>query len=143
MCVDRGAAPTRRKVNASGNNGRTPLHGACAQRQPMAAALLLQHGAEVDALDTHGSTPMHLAAEADSGEIIQMLMRHGADDTITRASDGATAAQLAAAAFAGGGGSGGGATSSSGDGDALSAAAALGDNTLQLIQHGKARVPIL
>ena len=122
------------KVNASGNNGRTPLHGACAQRQPMAAALLLQHGAEVDALDTHGSTPMHLAAEADSGEIIQMLMRHGADDTITRASDGATAGQLAAAAFAGGGGSGGGggATSSSGDGDALSAAAALGDNTLRL-----------
>ena len=82
---------------SSADDGRTALHWACARGRLMAAALLIQHGASVDAVDKAGRTPMHGAAAIGDGRIAELLLRHGATDDIADAS-GTTAAQLASRA---------------------------------------------
>jgi uncharacterized protein len=78
-------------VNENDKNGVTPLHRAVRFRSPMAVKLLLEKGADVNAVDRKTrSTPLHRAvtntgAPATAGksaqivEIIQLLLAHGAD----------------------------------------------------------------
>ena len=40
--------------------------------------LLLQHGADVTALDDTHSTPLHLASSKGSAETVELLIQHGA-----------------------------------------------------------------
>ena len=41
--------------------------------------LLIQHGADVTALDDTHSTPLHLASSKGSAETVELLIQHGAD----------------------------------------------------------------
>jgi len=78
-------------VNEPDRGGLTPLHWAAGYgvRSGMSVSpelrdhlatveLLLQYGAEVDALDGSGSTPLAAAADAGQLEISQLLVKHGA-----------------------------------------------------------------
>jgi uncharacterized protein len=63
-------------------DGWTPLHLAAAFGTPEAAAMLLEHGARVDAISQNPqhNQPLHAAlALGGSAEIAVLLMRHGAD----------------------------------------------------------------
>ena len=59
----------------------TPLHFAAFFAQPEAARLLLERGAEVDAVAAGFSrvTPLHSAAAAGQTAIAALLLEHGAD----------------------------------------------------------------
>jgi tankyrase len=81
-------------VNERDKNGVTPLHRAVRFRSPAAVKLLLEHGADPNAVDRRsGSSPLHRAvmetgAPATAGkarqveEIITLLLAHGADPAI-------------------------------------------------------------
>ncbi|GAB5517205.1 MAG: hypothetical protein Rhob2KO_49300 [Rhodopirellula baltica] len=47
------------------------------------ANMLLENGANPDAVDARGDTPLHLAAKVNSLSIIKLLLRHNADASIT------------------------------------------------------------
>ena len=74
--IDAGA-----NVNAHDNNLETPLHFAAREYQIASANLLLQHGAQVDALDSHGNTALFRAVfdSKGRGEMITLLLAHAAD----------------------------------------------------------------
>jgi ankyrin repeat protein len=57
----------------------TPLHVASRDRHGVFARLLVQHGADVNALDVDKSTPLHLASKGGHVEFAQVLIEHGAD----------------------------------------------------------------
>ncbi|KAF7289334.1 Palmitoyltransferase [Mycena indigotica] len=62
----------------------TPLHWAAINAQVPACRLLLEHGAEVDALGGDlVATPLQWAARGGYLYVIQLLIAHGADPTIT------------------------------------------------------------
>ena len=56
--------------------------------------LLVEHGADVAALDKKGSSPLHLASKNGQAEVAQLLVEHGADATSQR-KDGWTPLHLA------------------------------------------------
>jgi ankyrin repeat protein len=57
-------------------------------------ALLIAHGADVNARVTHGLVPLHLAASRGALDVIEMLLRAGADPTAAM-DDGVTPAAMA------------------------------------------------
>lgn len=61
--------------------GNSPLHHAAATGNARAAALLLQHGAELDLRDYIEATPLHAAARHNHPELMQLLIDHGADES--------------------------------------------------------------
>jgi ankyrin repeat protein len=63
-------------VNA-GAGMNTPLHGAAGFGQAQMVAWLLEHGAEVNALNYSDKTPLALALEAGREDIANLLRRHG------------------------------------------------------------------
>lgn len=60
------------------NKARTPLHLAVVKQQPAAAALLIDLGAEIEALDAAGLTPLDQAALDGRNDIAQLLIERGA-----------------------------------------------------------------
>ena len=54
----------------------TPLHRACGSSRLEVAQLLLESGADVNALGRAAETPLHLA---DSIQMVRLLLLHGAD----------------------------------------------------------------
>lgn len=69
-------------------DGWTPLHLAAAFGTPAAVALLLTHGASVDAVskNAQGNQPLHAAlALGRNPETIQLLLDHGADANAVQA----------------------------------------------------------
>jgi uncharacterized protein len=78
-------------------SGWTPLHYAASGGDPVAAGLLLDKGAEVNAVAPNGSTPLMMAAGFGQIDVADLLLRHGADP---RALDkgGRSAADLAESA---------------------------------------------
>ena len=56
-----------------------PLHSAASVRNAMAARLLLEHGAPVNARQQGGWTPIHAAAQNGDQATIDTLLEHGAD----------------------------------------------------------------
>lgn len=71
-----------------------PLHAAVAGRNAEAVALLLEHGADVDARQQVGYTPLMSAASAGREDIADLLLARGADPSLT-SDDGKTAATIA------------------------------------------------
>ncbi|GMF42621.1 unnamed protein product [Phytophthora fragariaefolia] len=61
--------------------GLTPLHWACDRGQSASASLLLQHGADVDAVEKRmfKRRPLHFAVLADSAATVRVLLEHHAD----------------------------------------------------------------
>ena len=61
-------------------NGSTPLHLACRCNKPEAVKLLLERGADVEAIDRDdGHTPLHTACRYGSVECVQPLLDHYCD----------------------------------------------------------------
>ena len=81
-----GSTPTLQALLAAGASvrsrdnvtGATPLHLAAGQNAAPAAALLLAHGAHIDALDRRGFAPLQAALAADSAAAEQVLRDAGA-----------------------------------------------------------------
>ena len=59
--------------------GVTPLHLASKLGMVKATKLLLEKGAEVDALNMDGVSPLHLTAAREKPETFAILLAHGAD----------------------------------------------------------------
>jgi hypothetical protein len=64
-------------VSAGTNNPNTPYNGP--HLLPNVARLLLEHGADVDALTDDGLTPLHMAVESGRVEVARVLLEHGAN----------------------------------------------------------------
>ena len=57
----------------------TPLHSAAVNNDLRVIGLLLQHGADVDAVDADGYTALHVAAVRGKREVVEKLVRLNAD----------------------------------------------------------------
>jgi len=67
------------KVNIKSNiNGYTTLMAACANQNTGSASLLLEHGADVNALTRDGESALSIAAARLEPEIVALLLNHGA-----------------------------------------------------------------
>uniref|UniRef100_UPI00387FB281 Transcription factor ETV6,DARPin n=1 Tax=synthetic construct TaxID=32630 RepID=UPI00387FB281 len=66
-------------VNATDNDGYTPLHLAASNGHLEIVEVLLKNGADVNASDLTGITPLHAAAATGHLEIVEVLLKHGAD----------------------------------------------------------------
>ena len=61
-------------------NGYTPLHTACFYNKPEAVKLLVERGADVEAIHRNdGHTPLHTACSEGSVECVQLLLDHHCD----------------------------------------------------------------
>lgn len=58
---------------------RTPLHWAATRNRPNNASLLLQHRAEIDAVDGLSKTPLCLACQDGYPNVVEVLLNNGAD----------------------------------------------------------------
>ena len=75
----------------------TPLHVAAVCNRTNEAVLLLQHGADVAALDDCGVQPLHYAAAANASDLLALLLQHGAKpDAPVQAPEPRTPAMLPA-----------------------------------------------
>lgn len=79
LLLDRGADISARSSNEMAN---TALHGAVAGwqagRRAAVAAILLERGADLEALDRKRNTALHAAAHEGATDVIELLLHHGA-----------------------------------------------------------------
>ncbi|XP_014680798.1 PREDICTED: BRCA1-associated RING domain protein 1-like [Priapulus caudatus] len=75
LLLDNGAKPNV----CNTNDGRTPLHHACAEGHREVVEVLLQYGAGVNLPDNTGLSPLQLARARDHTDCIRLLLDHGAD----------------------------------------------------------------
>jgi len=66
-------------VNATTDEGDTPLHLAAWQNSVEITQLLLQKHANINAKGDLGRTPLHCASIHDAGKVVPILLKHGAD----------------------------------------------------------------
>ena len=78
-CLDEGVDPNHSWYSRE-YNGFTPLHEACYYNKPEAVKLLVERGADVEAIyrDT-GHTPLHDVCSRGSVECVQPLLDHQCD----------------------------------------------------------------
>lgn len=94
LLLDRGADVHARSRNATAN---TALHATLAMSQDLAVArLLLERGADPDAIGGAGWRPLHVAASRGSADAVTLLLAHGATPAATDDA-GATPADVARA----------------------------------------------
>jgi len=77
-----GASPSLHCIMPDGDDLGIPLHFAARKGQLETAALLLSHGADVNAQDKYGYTPLHeavLGPYATALPMVKLLLDHGAD----------------------------------------------------------------
>ncbi|MEW9622781.1 ankyrin repeat domain-containing protein [Rhodanobacter geophilus] len=63
---------------AADTEGRTALHGAVLSEEPMVAAMLLDAGAPINALDQAGASPLAVACRAANWPLAKFLLERGA-----------------------------------------------------------------
>ncbi|GLQ98562.1 ankyrin repeat domain-containing protein [Dyella mobilis] len=63
---------------AADAEGNTPLHGAVLSGEPTVAAMLLDAGASVDAINKAGASPLSVACRAANWALVQFLIERGA-----------------------------------------------------------------
>lgn len=78
LLLERGAQPG---TPARNGMGVAPLHSAAAGQHLGIARLLVEAGADVNAVSSEGFTPLHSAAQNGQIELVRMLLEHGADPT--------------------------------------------------------------
>ena len=66
----------------------------CNYRNPSVVAVLLDHGADIEAKTDGGSTPLHQAVINEKPSVVAVLLDHGAD--VEAKTDGRTPLQSAA-----------------------------------------------
>lgn len=81
-------------VNIENHRGSTPLHKAASKGFPAIVRLLLDHGANVDAIDSSERTPLHWACFYGHTEVARVLLLFGPSIEITDKT-GLTASDLA------------------------------------------------
>ncbi len=69
---------TRKLTASRGPEGETPLHAAAYANLPVITSLLLEQGADPNAVTSAGTAPLHIAARLDSAALLQVLVRHQA-----------------------------------------------------------------
>ena len=91
LLLDAGA-----EVNSASRNPQQvmPLHSSVASHSLDITRVLLEHGADVNAVQQDGYTPLLEAAQAGELEILELLLQYGADP-LGRREDGQTALDLA------------------------------------------------
>ena len=78
-CLDEGVDPNHSYYSRV-YNGFTPLHVACHCNNPEAVKLLVERGADVEAIDRDtGHTPLHDACSLGYLECVQPLLHHHCD----------------------------------------------------------------
>ena len=87
-----GYSPIQKFTEAE--NG-TPLHVAASEGHVLTSHILVQAGAELDAIDDEKNTPLMLACDKGRPSIVKYLLASGADLTL-RGDDGMTCLHLAA-----------------------------------------------
>jgi hypothetical protein len=80
-------------------DNRTPLHFASQSGYLDSARLLLDHGADANAVDSNHVTPIHLASQHGHLEIVKLLLLRGANHD-SRDKDAQTALHLASEWYA-------------------------------------------
>jgi hypothetical protein len=84
-------------IDATQGDGMSALHWAAYNADAELAALLLEHGAEVEGRTRLGNyAPLHLAARSGRSEVVGLLLAAGADPGATTTSRGAQALHFAA-----------------------------------------------
>ena len=80
-CVTECLAEDPARVAAVSPDGFTPLHYACFFQQPAVAVLLIELGADVNAVTANPARlrPIHSAAASRSAELVRLLLEGGAD----------------------------------------------------------------
>jgi ankyrin repeat protein len=91
LLVDAGSPLHIRSTNALNNH---PLHAAAAGRSREVVTLLVQAGADVNAVQAGGWTALHAAAQNGDAEMTKVLLKGGANIDVT-AENGQTALDLA------------------------------------------------
>ena len=91
LLLERGADPLIRAQNPMAVE---PLHSAAAADQTEIAGMLLDAGADPNAVQEGGFVPLHAAAQNGNGELAGLLVERGADRSLAT-DDGRTAAQIA------------------------------------------------
>ncbi|WP_109123556.1 ankyrin repeat domain-containing protein [Dyella sp. C11] len=66
---------------AADGEGNTPLHGAVLSGEPIVAAMLLDAGAPINALNKAGLSPLAIACRAANWPVAKFLLEHGAKPT--------------------------------------------------------------
>ena len=62
------------------NNDFTALHAAAANKATDVAQVLIDAGADIDAMDIEGRAPLYFACASGALDVVKMLVRAGADD---------------------------------------------------------------
>jgi ankyrin repeat protein len=62
------------------DGGYSPLHSAAMRNRPEIAALLIEKGSDVNALDNKGHTPLYYARTCENQEMVTLLNAHGAHE---------------------------------------------------------------
>ena len=62
----------------SADDKKSPLHQACAGNHHEIVSLLIDYGADMDAVNDVGNTPLHLAAARGAKESVTKLLEKGA-----------------------------------------------------------------
>lgn len=66
-------------VNTKDEDGYTPLHRACYNNNIELAKLLIQYGADMNALTDFKWTPIHSSCQWTNNKCVAMLLQYGAD----------------------------------------------------------------
>lgn len=69
-------------LNASGPEGKTALHLACASGHAEVVSLLLEKGVDIQNRDENELTPLHFAARNGNAQVCQLLLEKGADPLV-------------------------------------------------------------
>lgn len=69
-------------LEIANNEGQTPLHVGCAEGHSEVVKLLLDYGANPNAVDAKGATPLHLATIGGHSHIVKQLIDFGCDVNI-------------------------------------------------------------
>ena len=79
---ERGCSLNEITIDSRSCEGDTPLHVLAWQKDVEGTRLLVEAGADVNAIGDMGQTPLHVAVGNDNPALVELLLRAGADPNI-------------------------------------------------------------